>query len=76
MESIREAASKLVNSHTYKSGTSGIYVYARADGKYYHRDSTCSGMTNAQQGILVNALAAGLTRCPVCWTEATEVPKQ
>ena len=28
-------------------------------------------MTNATQGILVNALAAGLTRCPVCWTEGS-----
>jgi hypothetical protein len=25
-------------------------------------------MTHATQGILVNALVAGLTRCPECWT--------
>ena len=42
---------------------------AQSGNPYYHSYATCSGMTNATQGILVNALAAGLTRCPVCWTE-------
>ena len=47
-------------------------VFAETGNPYYHSYATCSGMTNAQQGILVNALAAGLTRCPVCWTQTTE----
>jgi hypothetical protein len=43
-------------------------VFAQKGNPYYHSYATCSGMTNATQGILVNALVAGLTRCPECWT--------
>ena len=45
-------------------------VFAQSGNPYYHSYATCSGMTNATQGILVNALAKGLTRCPECWTQA------
>jgi hypothetical protein len=64
--SIREAAAKLKNSHTYKSGKSGIKVYARADGKYYHRRSNCSGMTNASRITLETAMNYGKKPCPAC----------
>ena len=68
--SIKAAEAKLVNSHTYKSGTSGIYVYARADGKYYHRDKDCSGMTNAGRVTLETAMNYGKTACPKCCSAA------
>ena len=70
VKSITEAAAKLKNSHTYKSGTSGIYVYARADGKYYHRDRSCSGMTNAGRVTLETAMNYGKSACPKCCSAA------
>jgi len=42
-------------------------VYASRSSPYYHSYPTCSGLTDAISGPLVTALAAGLTRCPVCW---------
>ena len=68
--SIEAAKAKLVNSHTYTSGKSGIYVYARADGKYYHRVSDCSGMTNAGRVTLETAMNYGKTACPKCCASA------
>ena len=51
-------------------------VFAEAGNPYYHSYATCSGMTNATQGILVNALAKGLTRCPECWTQTGDTAKK
>lgn len=70
VESIKAAAKKLRNSHTYKSGKSGIKVYARADGKYYHRRRTCSGMTHASRITLEQAMNYGKRACPVCCSTA------
>ena len=42
-------------------------VYASRSSPYYPSYPTCSGLTDAISGPLVTALAAGLTRCPVCW---------
>ena len=65
-DKLQQAAAKLTNSHTYKSGKSGIKVYARADGKYYHSNSTCSGMTNASRITLETAMNYGKKACPKC----------
>ena len=43
-------------------------VFAEKGNPSFHSYATCSGMTQATPGILVNALASGLTRCPECWT--------
>lgn len=69
-QSIKAAAAKLKNSHTYKSGKSGIKVYARADGKYYHRRKNCSGMTHASRITLEQAMNYGKRACPTCCAKA------
>lgn len=71
-ESIKKAAAKLVNSHTYKSGKSGIKVYARADGKYYHSKSDCSGLTGASRLTLETAMNYGKKACPKCMSAASK----
>ena len=70
VQSIKAAAAKLKNSHTYKSGKSGIKVYARADGQYYHRRKNCSGMTYASRITLEQAMNYGKHACPVCCAKA------
>jgi len=50
----------------YKSGTSGIKVYATATSKYYHSNKTCSGMTGASRVSLETAMNYGKKACPVC----------
>ena len=55
---------------TYKSGTSGIKVYATAGSKYYHSRSDCSGMTGARRVTLETALNYGKKACPVCLAAA------
>ena len=46
--------------------TSGTTLYATTNGKWYHKDSHCQGMTNAQVVTESNAIKAGKTACPVC----------
>ncbi|MGI6174263.1 MAG: hypothetical protein ACOYI8_10260 [Christensenellales bacterium] len=48
--------------------TSKVYCYATKSGKYYHKKSTCSGMTNASKIPLATAKKAGKVACPVCVT--------
>ena len=47
-------------------GTAAYYVYARPDGTYYHVNSSCSGMKNAQKVSLSSMLDAGRPACPEC----------
>ena len=54
----------------YHSGTSGIKVYATQGSKYYHANSTCSGLTGASRVTLETALNYGKTACPVCLASA------
>ena len=54
----------------YKSGTSGIKVYATMGSKYYHANSSCSGLTGASRVTLETALNYGKTACPVCLSSA------
>ena len=61
---------KMTSSGTYKSGTSGIKVYATADGKNYHTTSSCSGMKDASYVTLETALNYGKTACSKCASTA------
>ncbi len=58
-----------VSSNTYKSGTSGINVYAATNGKYYHKDKTCAG-SEASRITLETALNYGKKACPSCASAA------
>lgn len=60
----------LVSSGTYKAGTSGIKVYATAEGKYFHTKSACGGQTNASYITLETALNYGKVGCPTCASSA------
>lgn len=55
----------VVSSDTYKSGTSGVYVYGAVNGKYYHKDKTCAG-SEASRITLETALNYAKTPCPSC----------
>ena len=44
-------------------------VYGASGNKYFHKTSTCSGITNAKSGTVVDALLLGLKACPVCFAE-------
>ena len=49
---------------------SGYYVYATPNGTYYHVNSTCSGMKDAQQVLLSTMLQQKRPACPVCCPDA------
>jgi hypothetical protein len=49
---------------------SGYYVYATPNGTYYHVNSTCSGMQNAQQVLLSDMLKENRPACPKCCPNA------
>ena len=55
---------------TFKSGTSGIKVYATLSSKYYHSKADCSGLTDAKRVTLETALNYGKKACPVCLSAA------
>lgn len=44
-------------------------VYGAADNKYFHKTSSCSGITGAKSGTVVDALLVGLKACPICFAE-------
>ena len=58
------------SSNKYKSGTSGVMVYATLNGTYYHSKANCSGMTTALHITLETALNYGKTACPTCMAVA------
>ena len=43
-----------------------VYVYGTTNGKYYHTNSTCSGMKNAKRYTLKSMLSQKRKACPVC----------
>ncbi|MGI6238186.1 MAG: hypothetical protein ACOYI5_00980 [Christensenellales bacterium] len=53
--------------------TGGVSVYATANGRYYHTNATCSGMTNASKVSLQSMLQEGRPACPVCTSSAEKV---
>lgn len=61
---------KLDISSPYKSGKSGIRVYATSGSKYFHSKSNCSGLTGASRITLETALNYGKKPCPVCLAAA------
>ena len=63
-------ATNLVSSGTYKAGTSGIKVYATAEGKYFHTKAGCGGQKNASYITVETALNYGKTGCPTCASSA------
>ena len=52
---------------------SGVYVYGTPNGKYYHTNSTCSGMTGATRYTLKSMLLSKRAACPVCCSGADTV---
>ena len=52
-------------SGTYKSGVSGIKVYAKANGKYYHTKKSCAD-DGSSHVTLETALNYGLKACSKC----------
>lgn len=46
--------------------TGAYYVYATPNGKYYHIDEHCSGMSDAVQVLLSQMVQIGREACPVC----------
>ena len=53
-------------ANTLTTDRSGLMVYARLDGTYFHTDPNCSGMTNASHISLLVALQNGKAACPTC----------
>ncbi len=71
-KAIEKAVNTAAKSATYKSGSSGVRVYASLNGKYYHTRSSCSNLSgNANRVTLETALNFGKTACPVCASAAT-----
>ena len=71
-KAIEKAVNTAAKSATYKSGSSGVRVYASLTGKYYHTRSNCSNLSgNANRVTLETALNFGKTACPVCASAAT-----
>ena len=68
----KAAASTATRKSTYKSGRSGVRVYATVNGKYYHTRSSCSNISGAPSRVtLETALNYGKKACPVCASTAT-----
>ena len=63
-------AALTADSEAAAQAASGYYVYATPNGTYYHVNSTCSGMRDAQQVLLSDMLKAKRPACPVCCPNA------
>lgn len=46
------------------------FVYGTPGGRYYHIDSSCSGMKNASVYSLLAMIEEGRPACPICCPEA------
>lgn len=55
------------------SDGSGLMVYARPDGQYFHIYSDCSGMTGASYVSMLTALQYGIEPCPTCCSAARAI---
>ena len=65
------AETPLPNTSNFKSGTSGISVYASVQGKYYHMKYGCTNLTGTPIKVtLETALNNGKSACPVCASSA------
>lgn len=61
------------SSNVYKVGTSKISVYGSISNKYFHANSSCSGMKEVSYISLETALNYGKVACPVCASSASRV---
>ena len=68
VESVSTTGLRFATSST--TDKSGITVWATPGGKYFHNNSTCSGMVGATSGKLLQALLAGKKACPTCCASA------
>ncbi len=71
VESLKSGELKFANAST--TDMSGITVYATQNGKYFHTEPDCSGMSGARSGSLLAAMLAGKTACPTCCPSAGEL---
>ena len=55
-----------------KGDGSTAYVYATENGRYYHTNSTCTDMKNAQKVTLQSMIKAGRPACPTCCSSANQ----
>ncbi|MBR5380363.1 MAG: hypothetical protein IK140_07505 [Clostridia bacterium] len=53
-------------TNNYADPVANTTFYATKNGKWYHTDPVCQGMTGASQVTEANAISAGKTACPVC----------
>ena len=44
-------------------------VYGVSGNKYFHKNSTCSGIVGAKKGTVAEALLLGLEVCPICFDD-------
>ena len=61
----------VTNSNTFKSGASGIKVWATVSGNYFHTRQSCAGAGSSQITLEV-ALNYGKTPCPSCSASAAK----
>ena len=66
------AKTTTVTTTSASGNTGGAYVYATANGRYYHTNSTCGGMTNARRVPLSAMLSSGRSACPTCAAGASK----
>ena len=59
------------STNTYKSGASGVKVFASVSGKYYHTSESCAG-SGAVRVTLETAMNYGKTACPSCASAANK----
>lgn len=52
---------------------SGVEVYMTANGKWFHTNKTCQGMSEPRKVSLLKALQAGKTGCPKCFASANKL---
>ncbi|MBQ8507257.1 MAG: hypothetical protein IJ466_07515 [Clostridia bacterium] len=71
-ETEKENMEKLESSNTYRSGTSGVKVYATSTSQHFHTKEDCQGMVNASRITLETALNYGKTPCSKCASEARD----
>ena len=60
-------------ARTLSTDKSGVMVYARLDGTYFHTDPSCNGMEDPSHISLLTALKNGKIACPTCCRVAGNV---
>lgn len=71
-EGSSESAVKRANTTESDQVEAPVYYYTE-EGQFYHADAHCSGMMNAREHSLADALHSGKQPCPVCVYDGTAV---